>query len=75
MRFAHMKRILEIDRLRLRSLSGASDEVLLSGRALQKLTAPPLPRCKAKFCNTIPPYNRIVHLSLAGSCTAPIHAV
>jgi hypothetical protein len=30
MRFAHMKRILKLDRLRLRGLSGARDEVLLT---------------------------------------------
>jgi len=30
MRFAHMKRILRLDRLRLRGLSGARDEVLLA---------------------------------------------
>jgi len=30
MRFAHMKRILKLDRLRLRGLSGAKDEVLLT---------------------------------------------
>jgi hypothetical protein len=29
-RFAHMKRILRLDRLRLRGLSGAEDEVLLT---------------------------------------------
>jgi transposase len=33
MRFAHMKRILRLDRLRLRGLSGASDEVLLTATA------------------------------------------
>jgi len=30
MRFAHMKRILKLDRLRLRGLSGAKDEVVLT---------------------------------------------
>jgi hypothetical protein len=30
MRFAHMKRILRLDRLRLRGLSGVKDEVLLT---------------------------------------------
>jgi hypothetical protein len=30
MRFAHMKRVLRLDRLQLRSLSGARDEVLLT---------------------------------------------
>jgi hypothetical protein len=50
MRFAHMKRILRLDRLRLRGLSGAKDEVLLTAtaqnlRRLAKLLcrAPPAP--------------------------------
>jgi hypothetical protein len=40
MRFAHMKRILRLDRLRLRGLSGARDEVLLTATAqnLRRLT-------------------------------------
>ena len=33
MRFAHMKRTLRLDRLRLRGLSGAKDEVLLTATA------------------------------------------
>ena len=33
MAFAHMKRILKLDRLRLRGLSGARDEVLLTATA------------------------------------------
>jgi transposase len=33
MRFAHMKRILRLDRLRLRGLNGAKDEVLLTATA------------------------------------------
>jgi hypothetical protein len=33
MRFAHMKRIFRLDRLRLRGLSGVSDEVLLTATA------------------------------------------
>ena len=33
MRFAHMKRILKLDRLRLRGLNGAKDEVLLTAMA------------------------------------------
>jgi transposase len=48
MRFAHMKRILKLDRFRLRGLSGAKDEVLLTAiaqnlRRLAKLLcrAPP----------------------------------
>jgi hypothetical protein len=50
MRFAHMKRILKLDRLRLRGLSGAKDDVLLTAtaqnlRRLAKLLrcAPPAP--------------------------------
>jgi Transposase DDE domain len=50
MRFAHMKRILKLDRLRLRGLSGAKDEVLLTAMAqnLRRLAkflcrAPPVP--------------------------------
>lgn len=49
MRFAHMKRVLRLDRLRLRGLSGARDEVLLTATAqnLKRLVkllgrAPPL---------------------------------
>jgi hypothetical protein len=33
MQFAHMKRILKLDRLRLRGLSGAKNEVLLTATA------------------------------------------
>ena len=50
MRFAHIKRILKLDRLRLRGLSGAKDDVLLTATAqnlrwLGKLLrrAPPAP--------------------------------
>jgi transposase len=50
MRFAHMKRIFKLDRLRLRGLSGAKDEVLLTATAqnLKRLAkflcrAPPAP--------------------------------
>ena len=49
MRFAHMKQVLELDRLRLRGLNGARDEILLTAtaqnlRRLAKLLcrAPPL---------------------------------
>jgi IS5 family transposase len=49
-RFAHMKRIFKLDRLRLRGLSGAKDEVLLTATAqnLKRLVkflcrAPPSP--------------------------------
>jgi transposase len=48
MRFAHMKRILKLDRLRLRGLSGAKDEVLLTAMA-QNL------RRLAKFLCRAPP--------------------
>jgi transposase len=48
MRFAHMKRILKFDRLRLRGLSGVKDEVLLTAtaqnlRRLAKLLCRPPP--------------------------------
>jgi hypothetical protein len=48
MRFAHMKRIFKLDRLRLRGLSGAKDEVLLTAtvqnlRRLAKLLCRPPP--------------------------------
>jgi hypothetical protein len=47
MLFAHLKRHLGFERLRLRGLSGARDEFLLAAtvqnlRRLVKLTAPPL---------------------------------
>jgi transposase len=54
MRFAHMKRILKLDRLRLRGLSGVKDEVLLTAtaqnlRRLAKLLwrPPPTPAARA----------------------------
>jgi len=53
MRFAHMKRVLKLDRLRLRGLSGARDEVLLTAtaqnlrRLAKLLRAPPLAACRA----------------------------
>jgi hypothetical protein len=48
MRFAHMKRILRLDRLRLRGLNGVRDEVLLTAtaqnlRRLVKLICRPPP--------------------------------
>ena len=50
MAFAHMKNIFKLDRLRLRGLSGARDEVLLTATAqnLRKLARyvsrpPPIP--------------------------------
>src|SRR6266508_1830394 len=48
MRFAHMKRIFRLDRLRLRGLSGARDEMLLTAiaqnlRRLTKLLCRPAP--------------------------------
>jgi transposase len=48
MRFAHMKRIFRLDRLRLRGLTGAKDEVLLTATA-QNL------RRLAKFLGRAPP--------------------
>jgi len=48
MLFAHMKRILKVDRLRLRGLSGAQDEFLLTATA-QNL------RRMAKYLGTGPP--------------------
>ncbi len=52
MLFAHMKRILKLDRLRLRGLSGARDEVLLVAtaqnlRKLAKYIERPPPRVPA----------------------------
>jgi transposase len=49
MRFAHMKRILKLDRLRLRGLSGAKDEVLLTA------TAQNLRRLAKLLCRSPPP--------------------
>jgi hypothetical protein len=46
--FAHMKRVLKMDRLRLRGLSGAQDEFLLTATA-QNL------RRMAKYRGTDPP--------------------
>jgi hypothetical protein len=48
MRFAHTKRVLTLDRLRLRGLSGARDEVLLTATA-QNL------RRRVKFICRAPP--------------------
>jgi transposase len=56
MRFAHMKRILKLDRLRLRGLSGAKDEVLLTA------TAQNLRRLAKLLCRAPPP--------LAVACSA-----
>jgi transposase len=49
MRFAHMKRILKLDRLRLRGLNGARDEVLLTA------TAQNLRRLVKLVCRAPPP--------------------
>jgi len=49
MLFAHMKRILKFDRLRLRGLSGAKDEVLLTA------TAQNLRRLAKLLCRAPPP--------------------
>ena len=51
MLFAHMKRILNVDRLRLRGMSGARDDLLLTATA-QNL------RRMAKILGTGPPGNR-----------------
>ena len=48
MAFAHLKRILKLDRLRLRGLSGARDEILLAATA-QNLRKP------AKYAGPAPP--------------------
>ncbi|MEA3275259.1 MAG: transposase [Pseudomonadota bacterium] len=50
--FAHLKRILKLDRLRLRGLSGANDEFILSA-TVQNL------RRLAKLCGQAPPDDRI----------------
>lgn len=52
MAFAHMKRIFKLDRLRLRGLSGARDEILLTATAqnLRKL---------AKYAGPEPPRNAV----------------
>jgi len=54
MLFAHLKRILKMDRLRLRGLSGAQDEFLLAATA-QNL------RRMAKWCAPIPTKRVIAH--------------
>jgi hypothetical protein len=56
MRFAHMKRILGLDRFRLRGLSGIGDEVLLTA------TAQNLRRLARLLCRAPPP--------LAAACLA-----
>jgi transposase len=53
-RFAHMKRIFRLDRLRLRGLSGAKDEILLTAtaqnlRRLAKFLSRPPPLAAAAF--------------------------
>jgi transposase len=52
MAFAHLKRILKLDRLRLRGLSGAKDEVILAATAqnLRKLV---------KYAGPAPPNNQL----------------
>jgi transposase len=50
MRFAHMKRILRLDRVRLRGLSGVKDEVLLTA------TAQNLRRLVKLLCRAPPPF-------------------
>ena len=65
MRFAHMKRIFKLDRLRLRGLSGAKDEVLLTATAqnLRRLVKflcrpPPSPQSLARRSGATPASNR-----------------
>jgi len=53
MLFAHLKRILRFDRLRLRGLTGANDEFILAATA-QNL------RRLAKLCGQPPPEDRRV---------------
>ncbi len=53
MAFAHLKRILKLDRLRLRGLSGARDEILLAAtaqnlRKMAKYVTRPPPLAKAQ---------------------------
>ena len=50
MRFAHMKRILRLDRFRLRGLNGVRDEVLLTA------TAQNLRRLVKLLCRAPPPF-------------------
>ena len=53
MLFGHLKRILKLDRLRLRGMSGANDEFLLAATA-QNL------RRRARWLSTGPPNDRII---------------
>src|SRR6202451_1863149 len=55
MRFAHMKRILRLDRFRLRGLSGVRDEVLLTA------TAQNLRRLARLLCRAPPPLAEACH--------------
>ena len=68
MRFAHMKRILKLDRLRLRGLSGARDEVLLTA------TAQNLRRLAKLLCRAPPARRRLPGVSVpsgVGDVDAP----
>ena len=47
MLFAHLKRILKLDRLRLRGPNGARDEFLLAATAQNLRKLPKLYRCQA----------------------------
>ena len=47
MRFAHMERILRLNRLRVRGLSAAQDEVLLTARSAN--LQPGAPSCVGAF--------------------------
>src|SRR6516162_6936217 len=61
MRFAHMKRILKLDRLRLRGLSGAKDEVLLTA------TAQNLRRLAKLLCRAATGGRRLLRVGVASS--------
>jgi hypothetical protein len=63
-----MKRILKLDRLRLRGLSGAKDEVLLTA------TAQNLRRLAKLVCRAPPPMAAVASLCVASSL-GTMHAV
>ena len=65
MRFAHIKRILELDRLRLRGLSGARDEVLFTA------TAQNLRRLAKLLCH-VPPVSLLCSLAVASEISSSL---
>ena len=65
MRFAHMKRILRLDRFRLRGLSGVRDEVLLTATAKPQAARQASLPCPATFGKGLP------CVGVASSSTAP----